>query len=119
MAAYGGYVYFLTDPVHVHLYTGVTADLIRRVHSHLHQPAERSFVARKGLNKLVFFEIHDRIEAAIAREKQIKRWRRAKKDALVEMVNPEWCDLITDRGGEELMPVVRDLPVDVETLEWR
>lgn len=80
------------------LYTGVTSDLARRMEEHkAGQPG--SFSARYNLNKLVFVELADRIDDAIAREKQIKAGSRQKKIDLVESVNPEWNDLYDEYFG--------------------
>jgi putative endonuclease len=74
---------------------GVTNDLTRRVWEH-RQKLVPGFTARYGITRLVYFEMTDSIEAAIAREEQIKGWLRAKKVALVESVNPAWRDLVED-----------------------
>lgn len=74
------------------LYVGVTSDLERRVAQH--QLGELSGFAEKyQIRKLVYFEQTSDVRVAIAREKQIKRWRREKKLALIELVNPGWHDL--------------------------
>lgn len=77
------------------LYTGVTNDLIRRVDEHKRK-AVPSFTSKYNVTKLVYFEAGDNINVAIAREKQIKGWLRAKKITLIESVNPEWKDLSED-----------------------
>jgi putative endonuclease len=74
------------------LYTGVTNNLERRVYQHKSKYS-KGFTERYNVNKLVFFETHDDIRAAITREKQIKGWLRNKKNSLVTMQNPEWKDL--------------------------
>ncbi|MBI3171572.1 MAG: GIY-YIG nuclease family protein [Hydrocarboniphaga effusa] len=74
------------------LYVGVTNDLERRVFEHK-QKLVPGFTAKYKITKLVYFEDTGRIEEAIAREKQIKGWLRAKKVALIESLNPEWEDL--------------------------
>ncbi len=74
------------------LYTGVTNDLERRVYEHK-QKIVPGFTARYNITRLVYFELTQDVEAAIAREKQIKGWLRRKKIALIESVNPEWKDL--------------------------
>ena len=74
------------------LYIGVTSDLIAR--SSQHRSGEiRSFTQRYWLKQLVYYERHDEIVNAIAREKALKKWRRAWKVALIETTNPEWHDL--------------------------
>jgi putative endonuclease len=86
-------VYILTNVQRTVLYVGVTSNLDRRLNEHrfVHDP--ESFAARYRCDRLVYFETTHDIRAAIAREKQLKGWRRAKKVALVESLNPEWRDL--------------------------
>ena len=85
------HVYIMTNKSKT-LYTGVTNDLIRRVLEHK-QKKIQGFTYRYNINKLVYFESTPDIRIAIAREKQIKGWTRAKKIALIESVNPDWKDL--------------------------
>ena len=86
------YVYFLTNWNNRVLYVGVTNDLARRVYEHKNKLV-KGFTEKYNLNKLVYFEETADVVSAIAREKEIKKWRREKKDALVIGVNPEWKDL--------------------------
>jgi len=86
------YVYILASQRNGTLYVGVTNDLIRRGHEHRHKLAE-GFTAKYGVDRLVWFESTDSIEAAITREKQLKHWNRAWKIALIEKSNPQWLDL--------------------------
>jgi putative endonuclease len=88
----GGYVYILASKRNGTLYTGVTSDIVARVAQH-REGLGGTFTRRYGVTKLVFAEHHDRIEDAIAREKAIKKWRRAWKLELIEQGNPEWHDL--------------------------
>jgi putative endonuclease len=74
------------------LYTGVSNSLERRNWEHKNK-VHRGFTARYNCDILVYYEIYDDIDQAIAREKQIKGWSRAKKNALVETINPLWHDL--------------------------
>jgi putative endonuclease len=74
------------------MYVGVTNDLERRVAQH-QQGEGGLFTRRYNVHTLVYAEEHEQIEDAIAREKEIKGWRRSKKNALVESVNPTWADL--------------------------
>ena len=74
------------------LYTGVTNDLTRRVYEHRLKVVD-GFTKRYNISKLVYYEDTDDVESAIAREKQIKGWRRSKKVALIESLNPYWEDL--------------------------
>jgi len=84
-------IYIMTNYAHT-LYTGVTNDLERRVYEHKMKFVP-GFTARYGLTTLVYYECGEDIDAAIAREKQIKGWLRKKKVALIESMNPEWRDL--------------------------
>ena len=86
------YVYMMTNTYHNVLYTGVTNDLLRRVYEHRNHLLKDSFTAKYKIDKLVYFETTGDIRAAIEREKQIKSWNRARKNALVESQNPTWID---------------------------
>ena len=88
------YVYIMTNKSRT-LYTGVTNNLERRVYEHKHK-LMTGFTSKYNITKLVYYEAGDNINVAIAREKQIKGWLRAKKIALIESVNPEWRDLSED-----------------------
>jgi len=85
------YTYMMASRSRV-LYTGVTSDLQRRVDEHKHKVLP-GFTSRYNVTRLVYFEVFTDILEAIAREKQIKGWLRAKKVALIESVNPEWENL--------------------------
>jgi putative endonuclease len=74
------------------LYTGMTNNLMRRMREHKEKKIP-GFTSKYNLTKLVWFEAHGRATSAIAREKQIKGWNRAKKVALIEAMNPCWKDL--------------------------
>ena len=89
------YVYLLTNRNHNVLYTGVTNNLERRLYEHKNGLAE-GFTKRYRVHKLVYFETTSDVKAAIAREKQIKSWSRARKNALIEAENPHWRDLAED-----------------------
>ncbi len=90
------YVYILASRSRS-LYVGVTRDLARRLLEHRH--ACGSHVARYRINRLVYFEETPSVRSAIAREKEIKRWTRAKKVTLIETVNAGWLDLARDWVG--------------------
>jgi putative endonuclease len=95
------YVYILASRIGGTLYIGVTNDLVRRVWEHKLSEAE-SFTKEYDVNRLVYFECFDDIEAAIHREKRLKKWTRAWKIALIEKDNPNWIDLypeIAAAGG--------------------
>ena len=87
------YVYILSNTNNKVLYTGITNDLVRRVYEHKHHLDKGSFTARYNVEKLVYFEEYQSITDAIAREKQLKGWIRAKKNWLIESQNPNWNDL--------------------------
>jgi putative endonuclease len=74
------------------IYLGVTSHLAKRVFQH-QQKLIPGFTKKYNLTKLVWFEPHSTARSAIAREKEIKKWRRAKKVALIESLNPHWTDL--------------------------
>jgi putative endonuclease len=88
------YVYILTNWNHKVIYVGVTNDLTRRLHEHKNQLCG-GFTQKYNVNKLVYYEVTESIETAIVREKQIKAWRREKKNVLVETINPLWHELKT------------------------
>ena len=85
------YVYIMTNRSKT-LYTGVTNDLVRRVYEHKNKMVE-GFTKKYNIKRLVYFEETSDIQAAIAKEKQIKGWLMVKKIALIESKNPEWNDL--------------------------
>ena len=85
------YVYIMTNKSRT-LYTGVTNSLMRRVYEHKNKLVP-SFTNKYNIQFLVYYEAGSDIHAAIAREKQIKGWLRAKKIALIDSMNPQWKDL--------------------------
>ncbi len=89
------FVYILTNDHGNVMYVGVTNDLSRRLYEHRHELTD-GFTKRYHVHKLVYFEHTSSIEAAISREKQLKGWTRARKNALVETLNPSWRDLSED-----------------------
>ncbi|MFL9841240.1 GIY-YIG nuclease family protein [Sphingomonas sp. ST-64] len=91
----GGWVYILANRKNGTLYTGVTADIAARIVQHREGTGSR-FAAHYGVTRLVYVEPHDDITTAIAREKAIKKWRRAWKIELIERENPDWRDLFFD-----------------------
>ena len=86
------YVYLMTNWNNKVMYLGVTNDLERRVYEHRNKLL-KGFTEKYNISKLVYFEETSDVTAAITREKEIKKWRREKKNALVERVNPDWKDL--------------------------
>ncbi len=91
------YVYMMVSSSRRALYTGVTNNLERRAFQHKNDEFE-GFSSQYQAHRLVWFERYGNIHTAIAREKQLKGWRRTKKNWLVEMTNAEWRDLSTDWG---------------------
>ena len=90
---YGGCVYIVSNQSHSVLYIGVTANLLVRVTEHREKRNPESFTAKYNCCKLVFYESFPRIEEAIIREKQMKKWKREWKERLIIEVNPAWIDL--------------------------
>ena len=87
------FVYILANATNVTVYTGVTNDLPRRMYEHRFHVDPESFTAKYNVTKLVYFEDTGDVTSAIAREKQIKSWSRARKNKLIESKNPRWDDL--------------------------
>jgi len=86
------YVYIFTNWNNTVMYIGVTNDLVRRLYEHKNKLYD-GFTKKYNLNKLVYFELFFDINEVINREKEIKKWRREKKNNLVESKNPDWKDL--------------------------
>jgi putative endonuclease len=89
------YVYLLASQKDGTLYLGITRDLVRRVYEHK-QELVPGFTSRYGVHRLVWFECYDDPISAIAREKELKKWRRAWKIELIESANPDWRDLYSE-----------------------
>ena len=85
-------VYILASQRNGTLYIGVTSDLIQRVYQHRTEAAD-GFSKRYGVHDLVWYEVHEMMESAILREKQLKKWSRITKIRLIERQNPSWRDL--------------------------
>ncbi|MEM7617811.1 MAG: GIY-YIG nuclease family protein [Pseudomonadota bacterium] len=86
------FVYILSNISNSVIYVGVTSDLEKRIYQHKNKQIS-GFTKKYNLNKLVYFEQFDGIQNAIKREKQIKNWRRDKKDFLINQINPNWNDI--------------------------
>jgi putative endonuclease len=86
------YLYILSNQPRGTLYVGVTSDLIKRTWQHKEAFVD-GFSAKYGLKTLVWYEIHEDINEAIKREKQLKKWNRIWKIEMVEKSNPDWRDL--------------------------
>lgn len=89
MKEYHYYVYILTNWNNKVIYVGVTNNLKRRVYEHKNKLVD-GFTKKYNINKLVYYEETADVNSAIKREKEIKKWRREKKNKLVESVNPQW-----------------------------
>ena len=86
------YIYIISNWNNKVIYIGITNDLERRIYEHKNRIFE-GFSKKYNLNKLVYYEYTNDVNAAIRREKEIKKWRREKKNKLIESINPEWKDL--------------------------
>ena len=86
------YIYILSTWDNKTIYIGVTNNLHRRIQEHKSKALE-GFTKRYNLKKLVYFEKFTDVEQAIKREKELKGWLRAKKNKLIESINPNWLDL--------------------------
>jgi putative endonuclease len=99
------YVYILTNAHHNVFYTGVTNNLMRRCLEHKRKII-KGFTQKYNVDKLIYFEKFDFIDVAIAREKQIKGYSRAKKIALINSINKNWNDLLNNLKMEDLVSSV-------------
>jgi putative endonuclease len=97
------YVYILTNWNDKVMYIGVTSDLEKRLYQHKNKMAA-GFTQKYNVHKLVYVEHTNDVRSAIEREKEIKKWRREKKNRLVESKNPEWKDISLEWMGSE--PVI-------------
>ncbi len=89
------YIYMMANKTNSTIYIGVTSDLIKRVWQHKNKLVD-GFTKHYNLNKLVYYEETTDATSAIAREKQLKGWKREKKNRLIESINPNWKDLYDD-----------------------
>ena len=85
-------VYILASKKNGTLYVGVTSDLVKRIWEHKNDLI-KGFTKRYKIHDLVWYELHDNMDAAIEREKNMKEWKRAWKVKLIEESNPKWNDL--------------------------
>src|ERR1700754_3755130 len=92
------FVYILTTRKNAVLYTGVTSDLLKRVWEHKNSLVE-GFTKKYSVNKLVYYEVFNDVNAAIHREKCIKKWKRAWKLEVINKMNPAWFDLYEINGN--------------------
>jgi putative endonuclease len=87
------WVYILASAIGGTLYIGVTNNLVRRIYEHRMGLADGGFTKKYRIHRLVYFEQYSGIEAALLREKRLKKWNRAWKIQLIEELNPNWDDL--------------------------
>ena len=99
-------VYILASKANGTLYIGVTGDLYGRMADHK-QGLIDGFTKKHAVTRLVYYEMHETMDGAIRREKQLKKWNRLWKLRIIEEVNPEWLDLFDEESGE-----LRDMPAD-------
>ena len=85
-------VYILTNRSNKVMYVGVTSNLERRLAQHKDKSVS-GFTAKYRVDRLVYYELTNDVLSAIAREKEVKKWRREKKNRLVESINPQWLEL--------------------------
>ena len=89
------YVYMLTNWNNTVLYIGITNNLERRLYEHKNKLV-KGFTGKYNVHKLVYYEMTTDVYSALSREKELKKWRREKKNDLVERMNAEWKDLSQD-----------------------
>jgi len=89
------YVYIMASARNGTLYTGITSDLAGRVYEH-REGLIKGFTKTYKVHTLVYYEEHDEVHEAIAREKLVKKWKRDWKLRMIERLNPEWKDLYDD-----------------------
>ena len=85
------YVYIMTSPSGT-LYTGMNSNLVRRVYEHKQRLVD-GFTKKYNVTRLAYYEQTSDVQTALAREKEMKKWRRSKKIALIKSINPKWQDL--------------------------
>ena len=93
-----GYVYIMTNKNKTTLYVGVTNNLIRRVYEHKKHLIKGSFTDQYNLEYCVYYEEFTYFDLAINREKVLKKWNRQKKEDLINKKNPEWKELVNEKG---------------------
>ena len=93
-----GYVYIMTNKNRTTLYIGVTNNLCRRIYEHKNHLIKNAFTAKYNLEYCIYFEEFQYFDIAIQREKELKKWNRQKKEALINKKNPEWKEIATEKG---------------------
>ena len=93
-----GFVYIMTNKNKTTLYIGVTNDLCRRIQEHKNHLIKDSFTDKYNIEYCIYYEEFQYFDLAIQREKEIKKWNRRKKEGLINIKNPEWKVMVTERG---------------------
>ncbi|MBU0486626.1 MAG: GIY-YIG nuclease family protein [Bacteroidetes bacterium] len=93
-----GLVYIMTNKNRTTLYIGVTNDLCRRIFEHKNHLIKNSFTDKYNLEYCIYYEEFPYFDLAIKREKELKKWNRHKKEALINQKNPEWKEVVTESG---------------------
>ncbi len=106
MSAGNRYYVYIMASRSLNLYTGVTNSIYQRALQHKSGEIE-GFTKKYNINRLVYYEMFEHIGSAIAREKQVKAWTRAKRLALIKSMNPAWQDLAEDWGGKAELQIPR------------
>ena len=101
------YVYILTNKNGNVMYVGMTNVLARRLYEHKTSLVE-GFTKKYRVHKLVYLEVTENVHSAIEREKEIKKWRREKKNQLVDIANPKWEDLSMKWRGRRFLAIARN-----------
>ncbi len=96
-----GIVYIMTNKNKTTLYIGVTNDLCRRIHQHKNHLFKNSFTDIYNLEHCIYYEEFPNISLAISREKELKKWNRQKKEALINRINPDWKVVATENGFDK------------------
>ncbi|MDO9528324.1 MAG: GIY-YIG nuclease family protein [Syntrophales bacterium] len=107
------FVYILTNKSNRVLYIGITNNLLHRIYEHRNR-LEEGFTKKYNVTKLVYFEVTSDVNAAIAREKQLKNWHRPWKVNLISQFNPKWKDLYPFVTGEAEWDSLRDSEINSE-----
>ena len=90
------FVYVMVNWNNKVMYIGMTNNLIRRISEHKNKCIPGCFTKRYNITKLVYYEIFQDVNLAIRREKELKKWRREKKNRLVESANPGWEEMVLE-----------------------
>jgi len=93
-----GFIYIMTNKNKTVLYIGVTNNLIRRIYEHKNHLIKHSFSDKYNLEYCIYYEVFAYFDLAIKREKELKKWNRQKKENLINLKNPEWKEIVNDKG---------------------